>query len=151
MRYAMQLAEVATPFPSGSLTSTEVAAAAETFENRYAELYGQGSGFREAGIQAITYRVRGTGVLPFTPELPELEVAASKDASAAHVGVRKVCLDGRQGYVDTDIYDYSGLRAGHMLKGPAIIEVPTTTVVVPHGTTGEIDRLGNLTITVDPT
>ena len=151
MRYAMQLAEVATPIPSGSLTSTEVATAAETFENRYAELYGKDSGFREAGIQAITYRVRGTGVLPFTPELPELEVADSPDASAAHLGVRKVCLDGRQGYVDTDIYDYAGLRAGHVLRGPAVIEVPTTTVVVPHNTTGEIDRLGNLIITVDQT
>ncbi|GAC66854.1 hydantoinase/oxoprolinase family protein [Gordonia soli] len=149
MRYTMQLAEVATPLPEGSLTSTEIAAAGETFENRYAELYGKDSGFREAGIQAITYRVRGTGVLPFSPELPELAVADSPDASAARVGVRKVCLDGRRGFVDTDIYDYAGLRAGHVVRGPAVIEVPTTTVVVPHDTTGEIDRLGNLTITVD--
>ncbi|MFD5179681.1 hydantoinase/oxoprolinase family protein [Nocardia sp. NPDC058379] len=149
MRYTMQLAEVATPVPGGALTSAEIADAAAAFETRYADLYGQDSGFREAGIQAITYRVRGTGVLPFTPELPPLAAAESADASAALLGTRKVCLDGRRGYVDTDIYDYTRLRAGHVLRGPAVIEVPTTTVVVPHDTTGSIDRLGNLTITVD--
>ncbi|MHC3002939.1 hydantoinase/oxoprolinase family protein [Gordonia sp. GN26] len=150
MRYTMQLAEVATPLPEGSLTSTEILYAANAFEARYADLYGKDSGFREAGIQAITYRVRGTGVLPFSPELPELATAESTDPGSAHVGVRKVCLDGQRGFVDTDIYNYAGLRAGHVLRGPAVIEVPTTTVVIPHETTGEIDRLGNLTITVDP-
>ncbi|MBF6250025.1 hydantoinase/oxoprolinase family protein [Nocardia farcinica] len=149
MRYTMQLAEVATPVAGGALTATEIATAADTFEQRYAELYGADSGFREAGIQAITYRVRGTGVLPFSPELPELAVADSADASVARVGTRKVCLDGRRGFVDTDIYDYTRLRAGHVLRGPAIVEVPTTTVVVPHDSTGTVDRLGNLTITAD--
>ncbi|GAA2055389.1 hydantoinase/oxoprolinase family protein [Williamsia deligens] len=149
MRYSMQLAEVATPVEAGQLTSTEMVGAAESFERRYAELYGKDSGFREAGIQAITYRVRGTGVLPFSTQLPELADADSSDAGTARVGSRPVCLDGRLGYVDTAVYDYTGLRAGHVVPGPAIIEVPTTTVVVPHHTTGRIDRLGNLVITVD--
>ena len=33
-----------------------------------------------------------------------------------------------------------------MLAGPAIVEVPTTTVVIPAGSTGTVDHLGNLTI-----
>ncbi len=151
MRYTMQLAEVATPVPEGSLSATEMAQVSDAFERRYADLYGKDSGFREAGIQAITYRVRGTGVLPFTPELPELKSAESRDAHSARSAVRKVCLDGRRGYVDTDIYDYAKLRSGHVIPGPAVIEVPTTTVVVPAGTTGTIDHLGNLTISVDQT
>ncbi|MDV6264374.1 hydantoinase/oxoprolinase family protein [Rhodococcoides yunnanense] len=146
MRYTMQLAEVATTVPEGSLDSASVAHASDLFEQRYADLYGKDSGFREAGIQAITYRVRATGVLPFSPTLPELKSADSADASVARIGTRKVNLDGRIGYVDTDIYDYSKLAAGHVLAGPAIVEVPTTTVVVPHGTTGTVDRLGNLNI-----
>ena len=146
MRFAMQLAEVATPIPGGTLDSTAIAHASELFEQRYAELYGAGSGFREAGIQAITFRVRMTGVLPFSPALPDLKSADSPDATPARIGSRKVCLDGTLGYVDTDVYDYSLLRAGHVLAGPAIVEVPTTTVVVPHATTGTVDRLGNLNI-----
>ena len=146
MRYTMQLAEVATAVPAGSLDATGIHAASDLFERRYAELYGKNSGFREAGIQAITYRVRATGLLPFSPTLPEVKSADSADPTPAHIGTRKVCLDGRIGYVDTDVYDYSTLLAGHVLHGPAIIEVPTTTVVVPHDTTGTVDRLGNLTI-----
>lgn len=149
MRYSMQLAEVATAIPGGDLTAASVANAANLFEARYAELYGQDSGFREAGIQAITYRVRGTGVLPFSPTLPELEQGESADASEALTGTRKVCLGATFGYVDTDIYDYTKLRAGHVLPGPAVIEVPTTTVVVPHNTTGTIDNLGNLHLAVN--
>jgi N-methylhydantoinase A len=57
-----------------------------------------------------------------------------------------VCLDGRVGFVDTPVYDYALLRAGHRLTGPAIVEVPTTTVVVPSGATGTVDDLGNLNI-----
>lgn len=149
MRYAMQLAEVATSVPAGKLDATDITQVSDLFEQRYAELYGQDSGFREAGIQAITYRVRATGILPFSPTLPDLKSADSLDASHALVTTRKVCLDGRIGYVDTDIYDYSKLAAGHVLRGPAIVEVPTTTVVVPHGTTGIVDRLGNLNIVAD--
>nr|WP_296777016.1 hydantoinase/oxoprolinase family protein [Rhodococcus sp. (in: high G+C Gram-positive bacteria)] len=146
MRYTMQLAEVATSLPEGALDSVSIAHASDLFEQKYADLYGKDSGFREAGIQAITYRVRATGVLPFSPTLPEMKSADSSDATPAHIGTRKVCLDGRVGYVDTDVYDYSKLAAGHVLAGPAIVEVPTTTVVVPPGTTGTVDRLGNLNI-----
>ncbi|WP_376766006.1 hypothetical protein [Amycolatopsis pithecellobii] len=146
MRYTMQLAEMTTSVASGPLDSTAVDAAVEAFEDRYAALYGKDTGFREAGIQAITFRVRGIGVLPFSPELPKIPAAESADPTPARSGSRPVCLDGAKGYRDTPIYDYRTLRARHVLTGPAIVEVPTTTVVVPDGTTGTVDSLGNLII-----
>jgi len=82
-------------------------------------------------------------VLPFSPALPEVP-AATGDAEP--IGTRPVCLDAATGFVDTPIYDYRELRAGHVLTGPAIVEVPTTTVVVPVGSTGTVDHLGNLTV-----
>jgi N-methylhydantoinase A len=143
MRYTMQLAEVTAAVAAGPLDTAAVEEAAAAFEKRYAELFGRDAGFREAGIQAITFRVRGVGVLPFSPQLPGVPAA---EAPAEPVGTRPVQLDARLGYVDTPIYDYRELRAGHELVGPAIVEVPTTTVVVPDGTTGTVDHLGNLTI-----
>ena len=71
---------------------------------------------------------------------------AAIEATDALVGRRPVNLDAATGYVDTPVYDYQHLRAGHVVAGPAIVEVPTTTVVVPGGSTGTVDRLGNLTI-----
>jgi N-methylhydantoinase A len=143
MRYSMQLAEVTTPVVQGPLDTAAIEEAAAGFEERYAALYGKDAGFREAGIQAITFRVRGVGILPFSPRLPEVPAA---DAPAAPAGIRPVCLDAAAGYVDTAVYDYRELRSGHVLTGPAIVEVPTTTVVVPAGSTGTVDHLGNLTI-----
>jgi N-methylhydantoinase A len=146
MRYAMQLAELATPVPGGPLDMAAIEAATTRFENRYAALYGADAGFREAGIQAITFRVRGVGVLPFFPELPKVPAAASSDASGARTGSRAVCLDAATGFAETPIYDYRLLRAGHELSGPAIVEVPTTTVVIPENAAATVDALGNLTI-----
>ncbi|WP_020659620.1 hydantoinase/oxoprolinase family protein [Amycolatopsis benzoatilytica] len=146
MRYSMQLAEVTTPVPGGALDMAAVEASAAAFEERYAALYGKDAGFREAGIQAITFRVRGVGVLPFNPALPPVPSASAPDPAEAVAGRRPVCLDAAAGYVDTPVYDYRKLRAGHQLTGPAIVEVPTTTVVVPGGTTATVDSLGNLII-----
>lgn len=157
MRYTMQLAEVTAPVAGGPLDTAAIEAAAAAFEQRYAALFGKDAGFREAGIQAITFRVRGTGILPFSPALPAVPAAASADPATACTGTRPVCLDAATGFVDTPVYDYQALRAGHVLTGPAIVEVPTTTVVVPAGTTGTVDALGNLTIRtavspqIDPT
>lgn len=145
MRYSMQLAELATPVSDGPIDAAELSAAAARFEQRYADLFGAGSGFREAGIQAITYRVRATGVLRFSPGLPPVEEAGGPDPTLARIGTRPVRL-GTGGFADTAIYDYSKLRAGHVITGPAVVEVPTTTVVVPGGMSGTVDPLGNLII-----
>ncbi|GAA3546159.1 hydantoinase/oxoprolinase family protein [Amycolatopsis ultiminotia] len=146
MRYSMQLAEVTTAVVGGRIDMAAIEEAAAGFEERYAALYGRDAGFREAGIQAITFRVRGIGVLPFSPELPVVPAAGSADPVDACHGSRPVCLDTVAGFLDTPVYDYRELRAGHVLTGPAIVEVPTTTVVVPGGSTGTVDYLGNLTI-----
>jgi len=146
MRYTAQLAEVAVHVPAGDLDEAAVNQVMADFETRYADLFGEGTGFSAAGVQAITFRVRGTGVLPFTPAIPELEEATSADPADALHTTRPVCLNPQFGYVDTPVYDYRKLRAGHRIVGPAVIEVPTTTVVVPPGMTGTVDHLGNLNI-----
>jgi len=146
IRYALQLNEVTTPVPSGALDDEAVAEVGATFEALYARLYGAGSGFREAGMQFITYRVRGVGRLPFAPVIPDSAPAGRPDATEALKARRPVCLDLDTGFVDTPIYDYARLGAGHVLTGPAVVEVPTTTVVVPPGTEAELDRVGNLVI-----
>lgn len=146
MRYGVQVGEVATPVGRGTVDMAVLEEAAAEFERRYAQIYGEGAGFREAGIHALTYRVRGVGVLPVSPTLPEIETASGPHAAHAIVEHRPVCLDPRRGYVDTPVYDYRRLRAGHRVSGPAVIQVSTTTVVLPDGMTGVVDGLGNLRV-----
>lgn len=146
LRYTAQLAEVTVTVPGGDLTEADMVTAMNDFEEKYAGLYGEGTGFSAAGIQSITLRVQATGVLPFDPQMPVLEDAQSADASVAQVDTRRVCLDATTGFVDTPIYDYRKLRAGHEIVGPAVIEVETTTVVVPPKMHGSVDHLGALHI-----
>ncbi|GAC1326434.1 MAG: hydantoinase/oxoprolinase family protein [Chloroflexota bacterium] len=146
IRYTLQMAEVSTPVKNGALTADDMDQVVADFEQRYANLFGKGAGFKEAGFQFITYRVFGTGLLPFRPTIPHVDVAADASAHDALKEKRPVFLDIQRGFVETPIYDYQYLAHGHVLEGPAIVEAPTTTVVVPHNATGRVDQLGNIVI-----
>jgi N-methylhydantoinase A len=144
VRYTMQMFEVPTPVPAGNVDGSIVHGVVEAFEDRYAALYGKGTGFREAGVQAITYRVYGVGQLPFKPDLPHAAVADRPTPPVQES--RRALLDLRDGWQQVDIYNYRVLGSGHSFRGPAIVEAPTTAVVIPQGVTATVDRLGNLVL-----
>jgi N-methylhydantoinase A len=143
MRFTMQLAEVTTPVAPGPITDDAVTKLGEAFEATYADLYGKDTGFREAGMQIITYRMRARARLPIHPELPPLK---KTNGSARPKGMRRAFLDIRRGWQDTAVYDYSDLGGGDRLVGPAVVEAPTTTVALPEGCAATLDQLGNMVI-----
>jgi len=145
IRYSLQLAEVSTPVKNGELTDEDVAGIAASFEDLYERRFGKGTGFKDAGFQFISYRVFVTGHLSSKPRLPEVSAADGK--ILAPKVTRRAYLDAATGWSETAVYDYQDLRAGHKLSPPAIIEAPTTTVVLPAGHEGVVDALGNLVIT----
>jgi N-methylhydantoinase A len=144
MRYTLQLAEVATPVPAGALDEAGMQQVSDGFSALYERLYGKGAGFAEAGLQLITYRMQAIGALPIRPQLGEIDQA---DGDPVPTARRRVFLDARRGWQEADIFDYAALAAGHELQGPAIVEAPTTTVALPEGCRGQVDRFGNLVIT----
>lgn len=146
IRYTMQIFEVPIPVKNGSLDDQDIAQIAEDFEEKYASLFGKGTGFSEAGFQFITYRVFATGHLPFKPQLPEIASANGSTANSALKERREVLLDAQLGWQETPIYDYAKLASGHVLEGPAVVEAPTTTVVIPAGSTGTVDYFGDIVI-----
>jgi len=146
LRYSMQVNELAVTIPDTGFTEHTGEEILERFEEQYERINGSGAGYREAGVQAITYRMRATAGLGFPVVLPEIPRADGPDPAAALVERRSVCLDSQIGFVPTPVYDYARLRAGHEIAGPAIVDVPTTVVVVPAGVTGRVDHLGNLVL-----
>jgi N-methylhydantoinase A len=48
-----------------------------------------------------------------------------------------------RGYEETPVYDGDRLAAGHRITGPAIIEEPATTVVIPPLYTCTVDKIKN--------
>jgi N-methylhydantoinase A len=50
--------------------------------------------------------------------------------------------------VDCAVYDRTRLEAGNIIVGPAIVEQMDTTTLLPPGARAEVDRLGNLIVTL---
>ena len=49
-------------------------------------------------------------------------------------------------FVRTAIYEYERLKPGNVIEGPAIVESPTTTVVIPPEKLARIDPYLNMVI-----
>jgi N-methylhydantoinase A len=117
----------------------------DDFERHYEEVYGAGSGYSIAGMEAISFRVDGIGKTP-KPSLKSYEEKGT-DPSPAAKGTRKVCFaSGDVHFIETKLYDYAKLEAGNRVNGPAIIEAPDTTIVIPPGCTSRVDIYRNVEI-----
>jgi N-methylhydantoinase A/oxoprolinase/acetone carboxylase beta subunit len=82
------------------------------------------------------------------PPHPPSGLRAHRPPSDAAVpsGRRRVCFEA--GWFDTPVYERGGLRAGVYFDGPAIVEQLDSTTVVELGDRVEVDRDGNLIMTV---
>jgi len=146
MRFERQLHDVRVSLAGqendGSLSNRLV----EAFTQRYAVLYGDGAVLVKAAPRLLRIGVDATGSIT-KPELPTnpLDQASSSNAKTHP---RDVFWPEQSRWISTDIYDGTLLRSGNRLQGPAIVELPGTTVVVPDGGVAEIDAIGNLIITL---
>lgn len=143
VKYTLQLAEVSVAVPDGQITADTITEIERAFGETYARLYGEQSGFPDAGMQAMTCRCFVTGTLPFRPVLPAADPADGGPRISAQ---RRALLDPLVGFETTPVYSYRDLAVGHAFAGPAIVEADTTTVAVPRGARAEVDHLGNLAI-----
>ena len=146
MRYAMQLAEVTVPVTDGPLDAGRARRGRDPLRDPLRRALRPGLGLprgRRPGHHLPRARPRHPAVLPGAPAARRgrrPRPRRRRDLASTGLPRRSAA-----GYEDTPIYDYAALRAGHRITGPAVIEVPTTTVVVPAGRTGTVDGLGNLT------
>jgi len=80
-----------------------------------------------------------------------LKVAGGKGAaSSALKGRRQAWVADRGKFADIPVYDRYALPAGAAIKGPAIIEEPSATMIVPPRARAKVDRAGNLLVDLAP-
>jgi len=142
MKYRGQVNELRTPVPPFEESDAPII---DAFERLYAARYGSEAGYRQAGIQALTYMVHASGGLNVPSLVPEAQ-AGETPAAEALAGTRPVTY-GPDGSVETPIYRSLGLRHGNVIAGPAIIEAPTTTIVVHPGQEAAVDAYRNIALT----
>jgi N-methylhydantoinase A len=146
LRYQLQINQVAVPAEDGVYDAAAVERLVATFEAEYERLYGKGSGFAAAGFGLTGLQVHGTARLSDL-SVGDVVQQDSGDAEDPAKPSRAVTWYGRGHAAEqTAVYDGARLRVGFETPGPAILEYPDTTVVVPHDSTARIDPTGSVVI-----
>ncbi len=130
MRYVGQFNEVGVSLPMSServVREQDMGYLVEMFHQRHDALYGYS--MPGAPTELINIRLQAMGVTAKPAFKPSPNHGA--DASKALKNNRQVFFD--DGFINTPVYDGLTLRHGNMIFGPAIVEEPTTTIVVPPG------------------
>jgi N-methylhydantoinase A len=148
MRYRYQIHELNVPFSPGLsiISDADMVASSELFDEMYEKAFGQGSGYREAGKEILTFRLTATGLLK-KPDI-KAETVAPSDGSVALKAMREVYFEENRKFTATRVYDFNQLRPGAEFVGPVIIETPVTTVVVNPRDCAAMDGYRNIRIYV---
>jgi N-methylhydantoinase A len=144
MKFQLQIHQVEVPVPAGNLTARALEQQIDRFVERYEAHYGAGSAFTGAGVQIGVFRLMARGKV----RTPALTRPAGR-GTAAPVGEREVYWEDGAGFHATPIYDGPSLGPGAEIAGPAIVEMPETTIVVHPGQSGRVDPYGSFIITIE--
>jgi len=136
MRYVGQSYEIDVPVELDWLAPGGGASLLAAFHRAHERAFGHAD--REAPAEIVNLRIQ---LRAERPRVPLEEVPAGPAAPVARA-TRRIWLDGRP--TEARVFDRAALGRGARLDGPAIVEQPDTTVLVPGGHVGEVDRFGNL-------
>ena len=143
MRYLGQGYHLEVPVPGGAIDRRALDGMCEAFHAAHEATYG----FRNPGepIELVNIRVTATGRMDKPPFQTTRE--SGKDAAPARTGARDVYSREKGKAEAYTLYDRAKLQAGNEIAGPAIVEQPDSTTVIPRGYRGRVD--GHLNIVID--
>ena len=143
MKFRLQIHRVEVPVPGGTLTQDAAERLMRAFADQYEALYGKGSAFQDAGMEIGVFRVSAVGSMT----RPALAHKAQQGGDVA-VGQREVYWRELQCFVSTPIYSGAQLAVRRNIEGPAIVEMPETTIVLRPGSAGQLDEYGNFIVSL---
>lgn len=129
MRYRRQVHMLTVPVEEdGPITAALAERTISLFEKLYQGKYGPDSAYREAGIELVSFRVRGIGSMG-KPRFGAERMGAA-DASHAVVESRRAWVDRADAFQEVKGYSFERLAPGNEIPGPAIVWTPITTLVL---------------------
>ena len=141
LRYQGQEHTVNLVFPAPELGPGDQEKIERMFNAAHEKQYGHSM---EDPIQIVTLRLRALGLLG-RPELPEIETG---NAETASIGSRAIYRSGTGAREPYTVYRRETLRAGAQIRGPAIIEEPTSTTVIHKGDNLVVGSYGELLVKI---
>ncbi len=146
MRYAEQyMQSIAVRIPDGTLDDSAAGILAKLFDTEYSRLYGAAARALFQAVEIFNVQVRARIPLKFS-QVVKPSVAASPAGSLG--GRRKVFWPGQACWLDTAVHDGNRLVPGVTIDGPAVVELPHTTVPIAPGQVLRRDDRGSLLLTL---
>jgi N-methylhydantoinase A len=125
MRYGEQIFEITVPLDGIDVSAPDlIERVTERFHHRHEELYTYSAPDQE--VVLVNVRLAVVGELPMLPAEPIIEASKSVPPQSS----RRVYLGT---WLDVPVYQLDSLLPGDEVKGPAIFESATTTVLLRHG------------------
>lgn len=152
MRYKGQYHELEVPVPKNklhpddSLIDAEILRALEAdFHQMHETLYS----YRDtAETEILNIRIAACGKV-HTPEL-RAQPFIGRDAAAFKKGERDIYFSQTGGFVPAPVYDGDHMQVGNVVVGPAIVELTTTTIVIPPDSNLEVTPFDSFMVELKP-
>ena len=142
LRYLRQIHELNMPMDESLANCPEMDTLHARFDALHERLFGYG--LPEEVLEVVNLRVRCLARGP-RPELPRVRVAGT--ATPSPDGARRAYSPGELSFRDFAVYRGEILDGGCRLQGPAIVELPQTTLVVPSMFGLRVDEVGSFVLT----
>jgi N-methylhydantoinase A len=146
MRYAGQGFEIQVDLPDGDIGAGYAVRAAEAFHAAYARKHRWSE--PGAAVEAVDWTLVAT-----VPNAQRKVLRLGGSIDGGEVGrhsLRLAWFPEAGGYIETQVIDRQALAHRGTIEGPAIVEDPDCTAVVPPGSVARISAAGNLRIDVAP-
>jgi N-methylhydantoinase A len=144
MRYVGQVHECTVEIGNFKVDAKSIGKVKDAFHKRHKELYT----YAEPASTVEVVNIESTlyGVVDKPARMTIGKGASPRKALKGH---REAVFTADGKRISTPIYDGTPLGAGASIKGPAVIEEVTTTIVVEPGWTARLDASGSYLITRD--
>jgi len=130
LQYLGMLDDLEVKSPSDNLQPDDVWEIARRYDELFEEIFLRGTKSPELGYHVT--KAIATGVVPVPkPELPTYELSGKEPEEKASKGYREIFWGA--GWHEASIWEMELLQSGNVVDGPAVIEAPATTLLVPPG------------------
>lgn len=138
VRYGGQLSDLEVVSPSARLrTAGDVDRLIAAWEDLYSKINSRVARYEGAGYQIFELGLLAS-VEKVKPRIVKQTLGSSQPDRKAHKGTRNMYWKGR--WFPASLWEMELLTPGNRILGPAIIEHPATTLVVPDGKRIEVDE-----------
>jgi len=149
MRYAEQfLQEVPMPIPSGGVDDATCTDLRNRFDDEYVRLFGAGARAVFQTIEIFAIRVNAHVPLNVAADLHTLTKPAVEHAVVPAM-TRDIYWPSEREWVPSGVHDGTTLLPGAVIFGPAVVELPHTTLAVAPAQVVRVESNGNLILEVN--